>query len=136
MTHITIPRAVVEKALQALEWMSDCYVGDDDDAGECASCHERSYKPHAPDCKKNNAITALRAALAEHQEANEVCDGSRGAFCIHQDPSGCNRERDCPAFAAKAVSDLSAALAEQGDWPICHHCGQMMRPEPLRREHE
>lgn len=50
-------------ALSALEWMSDIYVGDDDDAGECASCHERSYKPHAPDCKKNNAIIALRSVL-------------------------------------------------------------------------
>jgi len=50
-------------ALSALEWMSDVYVGDDDDAGECASCHERSYKPHAPDCKKNNAIIALRSVL-------------------------------------------------------------------------
>ena len=35
-----------------------------------------------------------------------------------------------------AVSALRAALAEQSDWPICHHCGQMMHPEPLRREHE
>lgn len=50
-------------ALSALEWMSDVYVGDDDDAGECASCHERSYKPHAPDCEKNNAIIALRSVL-------------------------------------------------------------------------
>ena len=67
-------RTAAQQALEALEWISDCHVGDDDDAGECASCHERSYKPHAPDCKKNNAITALRAALvaaakdAEHQQ--------------------------------------------------------------------
>ena len=60
-------REAAQLALRALEGMSDCYVGDDDDAGECASCHERSYKPHAPDCKKNNAIAALRAALAEHE---------------------------------------------------------------------
>ena len=72
MTTITLPRATVEQTLEALEWISDCHVGDDDDAGECASCHERSYKPHAPDCKKNNAITALRAALAQEQDPEPV----------------------------------------------------------------
>ena len=60
-------RTAAQQALEALQWISDCHVGDDDDAGECASCHERSYKPHAPDCKKNNAITALRAALTQEQ---------------------------------------------------------------------
>ena len=63
-------RTAAQQALEAMEWISDCHVGDDDDAGECASCHQRSYKPHAPDCKKNNAITALRAALA--QQANHL----------------------------------------------------------------
>jgi hypothetical protein len=58
-------REAAQQALEALEWISDVYVGDDDDAGECASCRERSYKPHAPDCKKANSIAALRAALAE-----------------------------------------------------------------------
>jgi len=61
-------REAAQQALEAMESMSDCYVGDDDDAGECASCHERSYKPHAPDCKKQNAITALRAALAQEEQ--------------------------------------------------------------------
>lgn len=56
-------RAAAQQALEALEWMSNCYVGEDDEAGECASCHERSYKPHHPNCRRNNAITALRAAL-------------------------------------------------------------------------
>lgn len=56
--------AALESAADALRWMSDCYVGEDDEAGECASCHERSYKPHAPDCKKTKAIEAARAALA------------------------------------------------------------------------
>ena len=64
---MTSLREAAQQALEAMESISDCYVGDDDDAGECASCHERSYKPHAPDCKKQNAITALRAALAQQE---------------------------------------------------------------------
>jgi hypothetical protein len=64
---MTTLREAAQQALEAMESISDCYVGDDDDAGECASCHERSYKPHAPDCKKQNAITALRAALAQDE---------------------------------------------------------------------
>jgi hypothetical protein len=55
----------MKMALEALEWISDVRQDEDDEAGECASCHERSYKPHAPDCAKQNAITALRAAIAE-----------------------------------------------------------------------
>lgn len=62
-------RAAAQQALEALENLSDCYVGDHDSAGECASCHERSYRPHAPDCKKQNAITTLRAALAQQEQA-------------------------------------------------------------------
>lgn len=58
-------RAAMQQALEALESMSACYVGDYDDAGECASCHEPTYKPHAADCKQANAIEALRSALAE-----------------------------------------------------------------------
>jgi len=69
-------REAAQQALEAMESISDCYVGDDDDAGECASCHERSYKPHAPDCKKQNAITALRAELA--QQAQEPVTQMRG----------------------------------------------------------
>ena len=64
-------RTAAQQALEALQWISDCHVGDDDDAGECASCHERSYKPHAPDCKKNNAITALRAALTQQKDPTD-----------------------------------------------------------------
>lgn len=52
-------------AREALTWISDVYVGDDDYVGECASCHERSYRPHHPNCKKQAAIAAIDAALAE-----------------------------------------------------------------------
>ncbi|HSG20958.1 MAG TPA: hypothetical protein VLA31_09330 [Burkholderiaceae bacterium] len=58
-----------QQALEALENLSDCYDGDDDYDGECASCHTRSYLPHDADCKRNNAITALRAALKREEEA-------------------------------------------------------------------
>ena len=46
----------------------ELHAGDRDSAGECPSCHERSYMPHAPDCKKQNAITALRDALAQEEQ--------------------------------------------------------------------
>lgn len=69
MTHTTTRDDIIRVALEALQSISNCYVGDDDEAGECASCHERSYKPHALDCKKNNAITALKAALAQEHDA-------------------------------------------------------------------
>jgi hypothetical protein len=51
---------------EALSWISDCYVGDDDEVGECASCHQLSYKPHHPDCRKQNAIAAIDAVLKEN----------------------------------------------------------------------
>ena len=31
---------------------------------------------------------------------DDVCDGTRGALCSHQDPNSCDRSRDCPAFVA------------------------------------
>ena len=49
-------------AINCLENISDVYVDADDDCGECASCHERSYRPHAPGCAKQAALVALRAA--------------------------------------------------------------------------
>jgi hypothetical protein len=65
MDKILVDKSVLKQALTALEWMSDCYVGDDDDSGECASCHELSYMPHAPTCKKQNAINTLQSVLAQ-----------------------------------------------------------------------
>ena len=59
----------VDGIQQALEDLSDCYDGDDDYDGECASCHTRSYLPHDADCKRNNAVNALRAALKREEEA-------------------------------------------------------------------
>lgn len=66
-TEIQSLRRVAFEALDALQWVSDCYLDEDDDAGECSSCHERSYKPHSPDCKKNNAIEKLKYHLGEKE---------------------------------------------------------------------
>ena len=109
MTTITLPRAVVEQALEALEWISDCYVGDDDDAGECASCHQRSYKPHAPDCKKNNAITALRAALAQQAEQQPMHPELRKMWEDHFDK--CFRAIPVPE-QAEPVEPVDVGLLE------------------------
>ena len=68
-TDMTTLREAAQQALEALETLSDCYDGDEDYDGECASCHTRSYLPHDADCKRNNAITALRAAIKREEEA-------------------------------------------------------------------
>jgi hypothetical protein len=69
---MTTLRKAAQQALEALENISNCYAGPHDSSGECASCHEPSYMPHAPDCKKQNAITALRDALAQEDEIQEM----------------------------------------------------------------
>ena len=68
-TDMSTLREAAQQALAALEDLSDCYDGDDDYDGECASCHTRSYLPHDADCKRNNAVNALRAALKREEEA-------------------------------------------------------------------
>jgi hypothetical protein len=65
---MTTLREAAQQALEALKNLSNCHDGPHDSSGECPSCHERSYMPHAPDCEKQNAITALRAALAQQDE--------------------------------------------------------------------
>jgi len=46
---------------------------------------------------------------------DEVCDGLRGALCIHQDPNNCDRQRDCPAFVAmpKTTSERVDKLRQE-----------------------
>ena len=65
---MTTLREAAQQALEALKNLSNCHDGPHDSSGECPSCHERSYMPHAPDCEKQNAITALRTALAQEPE--------------------------------------------------------------------
>jgi RecB family exonuclease len=72
---MTTLREAAQQALEALKNLSNCHDGPHDSSGECPSCHERSYMPHAPDCEKQNAITALRAALAQKEQAcADICD--------------------------------------------------------------
>jgi hypothetical protein len=72
-------REAAQQALEALKNLSNCHDGPHDSSGECPSCHERSYMPHAPDCEKQNAITALRAALA--QQTQTPCDIAEDGVC-------------------------------------------------------
>lgn len=110
MTTITVPRAVLEQALEALETISTCYVGDHDSAGECASCHESSYLPHAPDCKKQNAITALRAALAQQEQDTAV----HMTHCNQGEWEGVCKygEEDCPALAQQEQEPVARMHAD------------------------
>ena len=50
---------------------------------------------------------------ADAELAHELCDGTRGALCIHQDPNMCNRERDCPAFERRRLLPRSWPRQEQ-----------------------
>ena len=47
----------------------------------------------------------------------EMCDGTRGARCSHQDPNACNRERDCPAFVSPQSAPLTCALQSTKSTP-------------------
>lgn len=60
-------------------------------------------------------MSKARKGFALQDEA--VCDGLRGALCIHQDPNNCNRERDCPAFVAppKTTNERVAAMRAARD---------------------
>lgn len=73
-------REAAQQALEALKNLSNCHDGPHDSSGECPSCHERSYMPHAPNCEKQNAITALREALAQEEPRNqcgETCERAK-----------------------------------------------------------
>jgi hypothetical protein len=72
MSTITVDHAVLKKALEALEDVPNYYDGPHDSLGGCPSCYENSYMPHAPTCKKQNAITALRTALAQQEQEQNM----------------------------------------------------------------
>ena len=58
-------REVMQQALEALLDLSimDTYQNEDDEVGCKVCCGEVSYRPHSPDCKTMQAITALRREL-------------------------------------------------------------------------
>lgn len=126
-------REAAQQALEALETISTCYVGDHDSAGECASCHESSYLPHAPDCKKQNAITALRAALAQQEQEAVVwgvdwgshgdrsccaiikqhTDGTREVVAVEYAPSYAHPpRREWRSLSEEEIDDLSRTMVK------------------------
>lgn len=58
-------REAAQMALEALEEHRTVYLNDNDYLGVCAWCRVDSCDPCDEKCTSNNAITALRAALAE-----------------------------------------------------------------------
>ena len=100
-------RTAAQQALEALEDISNCHVGDYDLAGECASCHEVSYKPHSADCKKQNSIDALRAALAQHSATDHFENALDMVAALK--PVAVRGE-----ISAKIIKDARAAIAKAG----------------------
>lgn len=84
MTHITIKGdrmthtkdAALKLALEAAEDFAD--VIKYDDIGRKACCDVLSYHPHSESCKASQAITAIKAALA--QQAQEPVAVVTGKF--------------------------------------------------------
>ena len=108
MTTITLPRATVEQALEAL----NVYASKAE--------HRRTY---ADDCAAEDAITSLRAALAQQAESPCACWPGRM----------CSRQAQCAATVraqqAEPVASLNAwaeqRLARHGipmpETPRCHY---------------
>ncbi len=67
-------------ALEALEDFVDVikYDNEQDDIGRRACCDVLSYNPHSESCKAKQAITAIKAALAQ-PEQEPVADHFAGA---------------------------------------------------------
>jgi hypothetical protein len=107
-------RAALEKIRDAFHSISACYAGDWDEAGACASCHMSTYKPHSPDCEKQNAINILDAALAEpvehrcHLEIETMPDGF--------EPDGCVLDGGNPDHCMYAKRYGDKAREHCGEW--------------------
>jgi hypothetical protein len=56
--------------------------------------------------------TTEEAPGQESDDDVELCDGTRGSRCIHQDPNDCDRKRDCPAFINASVKQQPATHGE------------------------
>jgi hypothetical protein len=73
---------VLKQALEALEDFVDVikYDNEQDDIGRRACCDVLSYNPHSESCKAKQAITAIKAALAQPAPVQEpeyvyTCNG-------------------------------------------------------------
>ena len=114
------------------------------DALRLAEKLERAKKWGCPaDVIQSSADELRRLAVVEAQR-NALLKALRHAVTLlrnNVDPEDLDGERfdltDC-ADMKKIFATIAAVEGEKdrGDWPICHHCGQMMFPEPLRRDHE
>jgi hypothetical protein len=64
---------VLKQALDALEDFVDVikYDNEQDDIGRRACCDVLSYNPHSESCKAKQAITAIKAALAQPAPVQE-----------------------------------------------------------------
>jgi hypothetical protein len=60
-------KEALKLALEALEDFADVikYDNEQDDIGRKACCGVLSYNPHSESCKAKQAITAIKAALAQ-----------------------------------------------------------------------
>jgi hypothetical protein len=60
----------MKQALEALEDFVDVikYDNEQDDIGRRACCDVLSYNPHSENCKAKQAITAIKAALAQPEQ--------------------------------------------------------------------
>jgi hypothetical protein len=47
-------------------------------------------------CKASKLFAFLQRQATKQDP--DLCNGTRGANCVHQDPNNCDRKRDCPAF--------------------------------------
>ena len=63
----TLANAALKLALEALEDFADVikYDNEQDDIGSKACCGVLSYHPHSESCKAKQAITTIKAALAQ-----------------------------------------------------------------------
>ena len=71
--------AASRQALEALLDLStmDTYQNEDDEVGRKVCCGEVSYRPHSPDCKTMEAITALRTAIEAAEKQEPLTDDYR-----------------------------------------------------------
>jgi hypothetical protein len=105
MTTITVPRALLEQALEAL----------------------KSVQDHRPNDETNNAITALRAALAQQAEPGLTHRINSWGFCgvCRHDRipgEGCARQ-ECPDSPQRKplTDDEIPALAEKAWKPSVYY---------------
>ena len=96
MTKITAAQKLIEAAKVAGSVDFTVGAGSGNTLQTIKALGRAGYKPQKIGGKwQSKEGMQFRLTIDEEQ-----CDGSRGALCSSQDPNGCDRRRDCPAFAA------------------------------------